>query len=148
MSFEQIVDTGSWFEAGREDFLGGDFPTVFDFVGESDRATIGESLLNKNDELLSLAALASVAFGVRGRTDFILPFIAHAAWWASGHQGVDAIYSVMGGQQTARGQYQTAALPALKDIVDFFDKSVTFSKRWQKSFWYAVGFILTYFKFL
>ena len=110
--------------------------------------TLKESLLNPNDELLSVACLVSVALGVRGRNDFILPFVAHAIWWYTGNTGVDAIYSVMAGQQTDRQQWKTVALPALKDTMDFFDKNVPWSARWQKTFWYVVGFLLSYFKVL
>ena len=146
---EQLYDE-TWFRAGQTDILGnpGEFRGLFDLADAKDRADPISSFTNPNDELFSLLALASVALGVRGRSDFILPFICHAVWWATGNKGVDAIYSVMAGQQTARRQYRTAALPALKDIVDFFAKSVSFERRWMKTIFYFVGFFVTYFKVL
>ena len=146
---DQLYDP-TWFRAGQTDILGspGEFKGLFDIADAKDRADPVSSLKNPDDELFSLLALASVALGVRERTDFVLPFIAHAIWWATGNKGVDAIYSVMAGQQTARKQYKTAALPALKDIVDFFAKSVSFERRWLKTIFYALGFIVTYFKVL
>ena len=141
----------SWFGTGREDILGdsGEWRTLFDIEPDPrNRASAVDSLKNPNDELFSLLALASVAFGVRGRTDFVLPFIAHGIWWVSGNKGVDAIYSVMAGQQTARKQYKTAALPALKDIFDFFNTKTSFEERWQKTLWYVIGFLVSFFKIL
>ena len=146
---ENLYDP-AWFRAGQTDILGdpGEWRGLFEIADAQSRQTPGESLKNPDDELFSLLALFSVALGVRGRNDLVLPFIAHAIWWATGNQGVDAIYSVMAGQQTARKQYQTAAFPALKDIVDFFSKSVTFERRWLKTIFYFVGFLVTTLKIL
>ena len=141
----------SWFGIGRDDVFGdsGEWRTLFDLEPDPrNRGSFTTSLRNPNDELFSLLALASVAFGVRGRTDFVLPFIAHGIWWYSGNKGVDAIYSVMAGQQTARGQYKTAAFPALKDIFDFFNAKTSFEQRWQKTMWYVIGYLASLFKIL
>ena len=146
---------GKWYDDDWFQGVGDQGRWVDEFQPTSEKArgvALSESLsLAGNDlfdQAFSLAALISVAAGVRSRADLYFPIVCHFLWWATGNKGVDAIYSAMAGQQIARGQIRTAAVATLKDAYDFFNERGAVGPAWQKQFYFWAAFLLTSFKII
>ena len=94
--------TGTWF--------------AHDYIGEAEtyaEARFTQIIAGEKLPLITVAALISLAFGVRSPLELLLGSAGMYAEWFAGGDGLDGTIAVLSGVQLAKRRYATMAFPAL-----------------------------------
>ena len=99
---EATQATGTWFAR--------------DYIGEAEtyaETTYTQIAAGEKLPAITIAALISLAFGVRNPLELLLGSAGMYAEWFSGGDGLDGAIAVLSGVQLAKRRYATMAFPAL-----------------------------------
>ena len=94
--------TGTWFAT--------------DYIAEAEQygeARFTQIIAGEKLPLITVAALISLAFGVRSPLELLLGSAGMYAEWFAGGDGLDGTIAVLTGVQLAKRRYATMAFPAL-----------------------------------
>ena len=105
-------------------------------------------------DLISIAALAIVSFGVTNRREVFGAVITQFLFWMLSQKGPGAMYSFLAGSQYAKGKFLYATFPTLIDAYQTIDelsgptiKFISYKAVYKSSAW-VLGALLSFYRII